>query len=108
MVPPFGLLTGGTRGNASHRSWARGSAQTVIQRLVERQHTLVSQAIASRINPVALPPGRASVSTNPEPTGSGTFANTIGTVRVALTNAAAVVPPVAKRTSGSSATSSDA
>src|SRR5262245_932630 len=35
------------------------------------------------VNPVTLPPGRARLSTNPAPTGSGTFVNTIGTVRVA-------------------------
>jgi len=33
--------------------------------------------------PVALPPGSARLSTMPEPTGSGTSANTIGMVRVA-------------------------
>jgi putative ABC transport system substrate-binding protein len=31
---------------------------------------------------VILPPGRARLSTYPAPTGSGAFANTIGTVRV--------------------------
>src|SRR5262245_25190419 len=35
------------------------------------------------VKPVTLPPGRARLSTNPAPTGSGTFVNTIGTVRVA-------------------------
>jgi hypothetical protein len=35
------------------------------------------------IKPVMLPPGRAKLTTNPAPTGSGTCANTIGTVRVA-------------------------
>ena len=35
------------------------------------------------IKPVALPPGRARLSTKPAPTGSGTIVNTIGTVRVA-------------------------
>ena len=34
-------------------------------------------------NPVALPPGRARLSTKPAPTGSGTATNTIGTARVA-------------------------
>jgi hypothetical protein len=38
------------------------------------------------VNPVALPPGRAMLATNPAPTGSGTSANTIGTVRVACCN----------------------
>src|SRR2546430_13328334 len=34
------------------------------------------------VNPVALPPGRARLSTKPAPTGSVTFTNTIGTGRV--------------------------
>src|SRR6185369_6477785 len=38
------------------------------------------------IKPVALPPGCDRLSTKPEPTGSGTFANTIGTVRLAWSN----------------------
>jgi hypothetical protein len=41
-----------------------------------------------RRRPVALPPGRAKLSTNPAPTGSGTTANTIGTVRVAWSTGA--------------------
>ena len=40
------------------------------------------------IKPVALPPGRARLSTKPAPTGSGTCANTIGTLRVACSNGA--------------------
>ena len=58
--------------------------------------------------PVALPPGRARLSTKPEPTGSGTFANTIGTVRLACSNGPTVVPPVASMTSGVRATNSAA
>ena len=38
------------------------------------------------MKPVALPPGRARLSTKPAPTGSATTANTIGTVRVACSN----------------------
>ena len=38
---------------------------------------------SNMIKPVALPPGRARLSTKPAPTGSGTIANTIGTMRVA-------------------------
>ena len=38
------------------------------------------------VKPVALPPGRARLSTNPAPTGSNTFVNTIGTKRVACNN----------------------
>ena len=37
---------------------------------------------------MALPPGRARLSTKPAPTGSPTTGNTIGTVRVACSNAA--------------------
>ena len=45
------------------------------------------------MKPVALPPGRARLSTKPAPTGSGTCANTIGTVRVACSNGARVASP---------------
>ena len=38
------------------------------------------------VKPVALPPGRARLSTKPAPTGSATCTNTIGTVRVACSN----------------------
>jgi hypothetical protein len=34
------------------------------------------------VKPVALPTGRARLSTKPAPTGSGTIANTMGTVHV--------------------------
>ena len=60
------------------------------------------------INPVALPPGRAKLSTKPAPTGSGTITNTIGIVRVVCSNGAAAALPVARITSGDSATSSAA
>ena len=42
--------------------------------------------IRTVMKPVALPPGRARLSTKPAPTGSATIANTIGTVRVACSN----------------------
>ena len=42
--------------------------------------------IRTCMKPVALPPGRARLSTKPAPTGSATIANTIGTVRVACSN----------------------
>jgi hypothetical protein len=58
--------------------------------------------------PVALPPGRARLSTKPEPTGSGTSANTIGTLRVACNNGATPEEPAVKMTSGASATNSAA
>src|SRR5262245_53716503 len=60
------------------------------------------------MNPVALRPGRARLSTKPEPTGSGTSTNTIGTVRVALSNCFAAGAPVDSMTSGVSAANSAA
>src|SRR5262244_1954862 len=61
------------------------------------------------MNPVALPPGCARLATKPAPTGSMTVTNTIGTVRVACSNAATVgVPLPARRTSGASAANSAA
>src|SRR5262245_60776783 len=53
-------------------------------------------------NPVALPPGRAKLSTKPLPTGSETSVNTIGIVRVACCKDANTPPPIAKTTSGAS------
>ena len=60
------------------------------------------------MKPVALPPGRARLSTNPPPTGSAMIANTIGTVRVACSNCPTVVVPGARMTSGASAANSAA
>ena len=60
------------------------------------------------MKPVALPPGRARLSTKPAPTGSATTANTIGTVRVACSNGPTVEAPWARMTSGASATNSAA
>ena len=42
------------------------------------------------MKPVALPPGRARLSTKPAPTGSIRIGNTIGTVRVACSSGATV------------------
>jgi len=56
--------------------------------------------------PVALPPGRARLATQPPPTGSIVVTNTIGTVRLACCKAPTVAPDVARMTSGASATSS--
>ena len=42
---------------------------------------------SNRMKPVALPPGRARLMTNPAPTASMTLENTIGIVRVACSNA---------------------
>src|SRR5205807_7138135 len=61
-----------------------------------------------KLNPVALPPGRARLSTKPPPTGSPTFTNTIGTARVASSKGGKLALPVARMTSGASAISSAA
>ena len=45
------------------------------------------------MKPVALPPGRAKLSTKPAPTGSGTTTKTIGTVRVVCSNGPTVRCP---------------
>src|SRR5262245_33386992 len=58
------------------------------------------------MNPVALPPGRGKLLTKPAPTGSGTFTNTIGTVRVACSRGPTVALPVVTITSGASVTNS--
>src|SRR5262245_8352336 len=67
-----------------------------------------SDADIGRTKPVALPPGRAMLSTKPAPTGSATIANIIGTVRVACSNGPTCAVPLAKTTSGASATNSAA
>jgi hypothetical protein len=58
------------------------------------------------MKPVALPPGRARLLTKPAPTGSGTLVNTIGTLRVNCSSGPTVALPLARMTSGASATSS--
>src|SRR5262245_48846623 len=60
------------------------------------------------MKPVALPPGRARLSTKPAATGSGTATNTMGMERVASNNGPTVTLPVVKMTSGASATNSAA
>ena len=60
------------------------------------------------MKPVALPPGRARLSTKPAPTGSTTAGNTTGTVRVACSNGPTVVAAWARMTSGASAANSAA
>src|SRR5262249_53992068 len=60
------------------------------------------------VKPVALPPGRAKLSTKPEPTGSLVMVNTIGTVRVACSNGPTLEVPPASITSGASAANSAA
>ena len=63
---------------------------------------------SNALNPVVLPPGRARLATNPAPTGSMTFANTIGTLWVTRCNAARFTLAEAKMTSGVSDTNSAA
>jgi hypothetical protein len=60
------------------------------------------------MKPVALPPGRAKLSTKPAPTGSPAIGNTIGTARVACSNGLTVEVPWARMTSGASAANSAA
>ena len=60
------------------------------------------------IKPVALPPGRAMLSTKPAPTGSTTFVKTIGMVRVACNIGGTAAAPPVTMTSGASATNSAA
>jgi hypothetical protein len=60
------------------------------------------------MKPVALPPGRAKLSTKPAPTGSLVMVNTIGTVRVACSNGPTLEVPPASMTSGASAANSAA
>ena len=59
------------------------------------------------IKPVTLPPGRAKLATKPAPTGSTTFANTIGTVRVVCCMGYAAAP-LARSAAGAMATNSSA
>ena len=63
---------------------------------------------SNRVNPVALPPGRARLATKPAPTGSLTFTNTMGTWRVACSSGVSGEFPLTTMTSGASATSSAA
>jgi hypothetical protein len=63
---------------------------------------------SNSVKPVVLPPGRARLATKPAPTGSTTFTNTIGTMRLARCNDATAGLALAKITSGASATNSAA
>ena len=57
---------------------------------------------------VQVAEGRATLTTNPAPTGSVTFVNTIGKLRVARCNCAKAAGPLTRMTSGASATNSAA
>ena len=63
---------------------------------------------SNEMKPVALLSGRDRLLTKPAPTGSTTFTNTIGTVRVACNNGPAAALPFTRMTSGASATNSAA
>ena len=71
-----------------------GGSQRIAARVTSGAISLSSSShfplrlYSNWIKPVALPPGRARLSTKPEPTGSGTITNTIGTVRVACSSGA--------------------
>ena len=61
---------------------------------------------SNNMKPVALPLGRARLLTKPEPSGSVTIVNTMGTVRVDRSRWSVGALPKATRTSGVNATSS--
>ena len=61
---------------------------------------------SNEVKPVALPPGRARLATNPAPTGSATIANTIGMVRVTWSNGPTAEAPGDTMTSGARAANS--
>ena len=74
--------------------------------LLEQLQPFCANSIFDTVKPVALPPGRAKLSTNPPPTGSAMATNTIGTVRVTVSNGDRPDVPVARMTSGASAANS--
>src|SRR6516162_7982638 len=69
---------------------------------------LAPMPYSNSMKPIALPPGRATVSTKTAPTGSPTCTNTIGTVRVACSSGPVAALVAARMTSGASATNSPA
>src|ERR1700722_17865627 len=58
------------------------------------------------VKPVTLPPGRATLATNPSPTGSDTTANTMGMLRVFFKSAAVAGGGPTQKKSGRGSTSS--
>jgi len=56
---------------------------------------LAANSAEKTLTPVALPPGRARLATNPSPTGSAGTTNTIGIVAVARPAAVAAAGPIA-------------
>ena len=104
--------TGSRRTGRSPEATAgsRRTAARVTPRrdLLEQLQPFPAKPYSKSVKPVTLPPGRARLSTKPAPTGSTACANTIGTVRVACSNAATAAALLARMTSGASATSSAA
>ena len=70
MASPVGLV--GIPKDSSSRHARRD--------LLEEFQPFAAQAVFEIMKPVALPPGRARLSTKPAPTGSAATGNTIGTV----------------------------
>ncbi len=70
--------------------------------------SLPLRAYSESMNPVALPPGRARLSTKPAPIGSTTCTKTIGTLLVAFRNSATTGLVTARMTSGKRAANSAA
>ena len=82
------------------------NARDVRRDLLEQLQPFPADAVFERGEPGALPPGCARLATNPAPTGSMTFANTIGALRLACCSAATLALAEAKMTSGASPTNS--
>src|SRR5262249_28727286 len=74
----------GQEGTPEFRSTATRVAPGAI--CLSTSSHLALRLYSSAMKPVALPPGRARLSTKPAPTGSVAEANTIGTMRVACIN----------------------
>src|SRR6266446_9522855 len=90
----------------------RGDARAVGKRLDEERELLCREFRLARddaghapnwLKPVVLPPGRARLAASPPPTGSVTVTKTIGTLLLERCNAATMVAPAARITSGASA-----
>jgi len=60
----------------------------------------------NKVKPVAFPPGRGRLATKPEPTGSITPTNTIGTIGVARFSASTAAVVAARMTLGARVTNS--
>ena len=90
---------------ASRRTAARVTSGAIC---LSTSNHLPLKLYSNCMNPVALPPGRDRLSTNPLPTGSATLTKTIGTPRVACNSHPNDVVPEDTTTSGASAANSTA